>query len=181
MCLINPKKVGLLQRVLNKFIPQTGWKIIRISPREYGGGDYAGAAHRYPLCYPFDQWLTDGHSVQITADNDTSYLSGFHIFSKKEDAINYAKAIFYSYPANLIRLIQVKYKEKYVEGMQVLGLRTTWLDKKLHVIVASKIKFIKNTTEEFIEDFEEANWKLKNLNQKEPIIMYKPVNVPART
>ena len=138
MCLENFTKFGWFGKLANRFWPQKGWKVIRVID-----GKVRGQFYDYEY-FEFDKTVK---AIKVTLEignirresHSTTYTSGFHIFTKKKDAIRWARHVF----SNGVSLIEVKYKNKQVKGIQRYGTN------QYDVIVAQKVKFIKKSLVKF--------------------------------
>ncbi|RDJ34962.1 MAG: hypothetical protein DWQ19_09005 [Crenarchaeota archaeon] len=128
MSLVSCKEASVFQQIKNLFIPEVGWKIIKIEngkvvPRWI-------SYHRYD----FDVYHED--------------TMGFHVFKTKEDALIHARPfnMAYEHITEQLYLVKVKYKGKYAEGFeQECDHKDNVI--KLPCILAEKVKYLKNSVE----------------------------------
>lgn len=102
----------------------TGWKVFRVNYKNELSGEY----YNDNIIYKYNTWY-ESNSITISDYYKYSYMSGFHIFLNKEDAMVWKRT---SGPNYIIK--QVKYKNPMYLGGQLGELDNCIVAKQIMIL-----------------------------------------------
>lgn len=141
MCLAR-KTVKEYSPPLTLKVPRTGWKVVRVDPRQ---PDLLFSAWSFHDGFCGDETRVTKFQKNIwIRDTNWRLSEGFYIFVRKMDAVNYQRCILVTHKDHCagvtLHVKKVEYNDIVAQGYQINS--SSHGDLKLKTMVARSIKFV---------------------------------------